>query len=124
MRRHRKYIAFCLKKAKKNEIDNYRHAAAIIKGGRIIAVGVNSNKAGCLIDPIYENKGVHAELDAICKLTEKQIRGSTLYVAGWSRANNLILSKPCPKCQEYIKKFDLKAVYYSTPDGEYERLII
>lgn len=124
MKRHKKYIALCLKKAKKNDIDNYRHAAVITKGGRVLSVGINTNKAGCLIDPLYEMKGVHAELNALCRLSEKQIRGSTLYVAGWSKANNLILSKPCPKCQEYIKKFDLKAVYYATPNGEYEKLII
>ncbi|OZB98169.1 deaminase [Paenibacillus sp. XY044] len=124
MSRHKKFIAFCLKKARKNRIDNYRLAATIIKGGRVIAVGVNSNKAGCLIDPLYENKGVHAELDALCKLSEKQIKGSIMYVAGWSKANNMITSKPCPKCQEYMKKFDLKAVYYSMPNGEYEELTI
>lgn len=124
MKRHKKYIAFCLKKAKQNRIENYRHAAAIIKGGRIISVGTNSNKPGCLIDPIYENKGVHAELNALCKLSEKQIKGSIMYVAGWSKANNMITSKPCPKCQEYIKKFDLKAVYYSMPNGEYGEMLL
>ncbi|KAA9007213.1 hypothetical protein F4V43_01630 [Paenibacillus spiritus] len=115
-------MKYCLKKAKENEIDNYRHFAAVIKGGRLIHTGINNNKVGSLIDPLYENKGCHAELMALCKLTEEQIRGSVLYVAGWSRGNNMVTSKPCPVCQKYIAKFNLKAVYYSTPEGGYEEL--
>lgn len=87
-------------------------------------MGYNSNKAGCLVDPSYGKKGVHAELDALCKLPEEQIKGSTLYVAGWSKGNNVVTSKPCPYCQGYIRKFDIKAVYYSVPTGEYEEMII
>lgn len=124
MKRHNRYIRFCLKKAKQNDIDNYKHCAVLVKGNRILSVGLNSNKAGCLVDPLYDKKGVHAELDALCKLSEDQIKGSTLYVAGWSRGNHVVTSKPCPYCQEYLKKFDIKAVYYSTPTGGYEEMII
>lgn len=86
--------------------------------------GANSTKKGVLVDPLYEGKGCHAELMALYSLTKEEIKGSMLYVAGWSRGNNLVNSKPCPICQQYIKKFELKAVYYSLPNGEYEKLII
>ncbi|QWU18452.1 hypothetical protein KP014_19975 [Paenibacillus sophorae] len=117
-------MKYCIKKANQHQIDNYRHAACVVKGGRLVNVGVNTNKKGRLIDPLYEEKGCHAELMALCSLSEEQVRGSVLYVAGWSKGNNIVNSKPCPICQQYIKKFDLKAVYYSLPNGEYEELII
>lgn len=94
----------------------------MIKGGRLIKLGVNKSKQGILIDRLYKDKGCHAELMALCSLPEDKIKGSVLYVAGWSKGNNAVNSKPCPICQKYIKKFELKAVYYSIPNGEYEQL--
>jgi Deoxycytidylate deaminase len=113
-----------LKKAKENPIDNYRHAAAIIKGGKLLSTGINTNKKGVLVNSLYGEKGCHAELMALCKLPEDKIKGSVLYVAGWSKGNNIVKSKPCSICQKYIAKFDLKAVYYSVPSGEYEKMRI
>lgn len=47
----------------------------------------------------------------------------TLYVSGINKSGNIINSKPCSKCQNYLKKYRLKAIYYSLPNGEYAQYI-
>lgn len=112
-----------MKKALVHEIDNYRHAACIVRGGRMIKTSTNSTKEGILSDPLYKNKHTHAELALLCKLDPEMIEGAILYVSGLTKEGRKNLSKPCECCQAYIRKFNLKAVYYSLPDGGYERLV-
>lgn len=114
----KRWIKTCLKIASRNKIKHYKHASILVKGGRIISIGVNKTKAGCLGDPCYHLKGWHAELDCLHKVDPKDAKGAILYVGGWSKGGRVIKSKPCPYCQQYLKKFDLKAVYYSLPNYE------
>lgn len=89
----------------------------LIRGGKVISIGINKYKAGCLIDQCYGLKGFHAECNALYRFKPEDTKGSILYVAGWSKGGNVVCSKPCKHCQEYLKRFDLKAIIYSTPDG-------
>lgn len=115
--RHKRWITFALKQAQKSKMDGYKHCAVLIKSGKPISIGLNGMKAGRLADKLYDLCGWHAECDALCNLSEETIRNSVLYIAGWNKSGNVITSKPCEKCQEYLEKFDLKAIYYSTPEG-------
>ncbi len=123
MCRHRQWIQVALRHAHKSEVPHYKHASVLVKGGKIIAVGINKNKCGCLGDPLYGLKGWHSELDVLFDLDPERVRGATLYVAGWSKGKNVVRSKPCRYCQEFIKRFDLKEVYYSVNDKNiFERM--
>lgn len=93
-----------------------------MRGGKVISIGINKNKAGCLEDSCYGLKGWHAELDCLHKLDPETVKGAILYVAGWSKGGNVVVSKPCRYCQQYLKKFNLKAIYYSMPNYKYEAM--
>ena len=96
----------------------------MIRGGKLLKTGINKTKAGCLGDPIYAYRQWHSELDALHNLPKDQVKGAILYVAGWTKGGRIALSKPCRHCQQYLKKFPLKAIVYSLPDGSYEKMII
>lgn len=117
--RHNRWIRLCLKFAQKSEVHSFKHGAVLVKGGKIIAYGINNNKKpGCLAHEIYGEKKWHSETDVLTKVRRKNVDGAILYIAGISKADNIILSKPCECCNHFIKQFNLKAVYYSNKLGQ------
>lgn len=124
-KRDRRWINYCLRKSYSHKVNNsYRHVACLVQGGRIIRTGTNKAKAGCLKDKIYEYRQHHAELDTLCSLNPKDVKGGILYVAGWTKGDNIVKSKPCRHCMEYLQKFDLKKIVYSMPNGDFEELVL
>lgn len=121
--RHENYIKLCLKLAQKSSFYKYKHSALLVKGGSVIATGLNKNKIGEAKNPLYKRKKIHAELDLLSKFTPEEIRGAILYVAG-IRNGEILYSCPCSTCQSLIKNYNLKAVYYSNLAGEPERLYL
>lgn len=99
-------------------------SAVVVKGGRVLAMGVNRDKPGYLKSRLYALfQGVHAEVDAVLQCDPDELRGAELYVVGHRpRSGALITSKPCEACQSYLADVGLKAVYYHEPDGVIRRL--
>ncbi len=100
----------------------HRHAAVIVKAGRVLAVGRNRNKThpGSVLDADGETilKTIHAEFDAISKVKNKQLlKGATIYVARLGRNGHPGMSCPCEMCQHLISKYGLKKAVYTTEDG-------
>lgn len=124
--RHNRWINYCLKIAKKSAAPEHKHAAALVKGGRLIAYGVNNyRKSGIIADAIYGNRKWHSETDVLCKVSEEDTEGAILYIAGWTKGGNLVCSKPCDCCQKFIKKYQgLKAIYYCNDIGEPVKMVI
>ena len=100
----------------------HRHAAVIVKGSRVLAVGRNRNKTHP-VSVFYEDgeeipKTIHAELDAISRVKNKeQLKGATIYVARVGRGGHPGMSCPCEMCQELIGKYGLKRAVFTTDDG-------
>lgn len=101
--RHLRYINLCLRIARRN-LDKYPHShgAILVKGGRVIGQGNNR----------YEN-GMHAEVSAIMKSRQTDLRGADLYVSRALRAKSCGISKPCPDCERVIREYGIKTVYYT-----------
>lgn len=99
-------------------------SAVVVKGGRVLAMGVNRNNPGYLKSRLYERfQGIHAEVDAVRQCEPEELRGAELYVVGHRpRSGALITSKPCEACQAYLSDVGLKAVYYHGPDGVIRRM--
>ena len=95
-----------------------------MKGGKIISIGINKNKAGCLGHECYGLKGWHSELDALINIDPDKTKNAILYVAGISRGGNVVKSAPCKYCQEYLKQFPLKTIIYSLPNFQYGQMKI
>ena len=100
----------------------HRHAAIIVKGGRVLAIGRNRDKTHP--SSVFYNNGerilktIHAELDAISRVKDKrQLRGATIYVARMGRSGHPGMSCPCEMCQDLINKYGFKKAVYTTDYG-------
>lgn len=121
--RHEKWIKTTLKLAKKSRVYRYKHAAILVKGGKIIGYGINNNKRkGKTKYDFYECRAFHAELDILSKFKPEEIKNAILYVAGINKNNKVVLSKPCKHCQQLISMYNLKAVYYCDENGNVNQL--
>ncbi len=98
-----------------------RIGAAIVSKGSVIGVGHNEvNRYTSKWKQVWPGS-LHAEesavLDALKKHTHDKLIGSTIYVSRLNSAGELALSKPCSHCQAILKAFQIKEVYYTTPNG-------
>ena len=121
-----KYLRMALRKIESEDFSEkiqHRHVAVIAKAGRILSVGRNRNKTHPESVTLNENgdrvlKSIHAELDAICKVKNKeQLKGATIYVARLGRSGHPGMSCPCTMCQGLINKYGLKRAVFTTDYG-------
>lgn len=115
--RHERWLKLCLRLTSRSKMPEHRHAAVLIRGGKVISFGVNKSKAGVFADRVYGLKGWHSEADCLLSIHRDKIKDAVLYIAGVTKTGRLANSKPCPCCQQFISKFDLKGVYYSDEQG-------
>lgn len=112
------------------KLKRHKHAAIIVKGGKIIGVGINSMKPHPMalprnimntgertLDEIYT---IHAEMAAIRSVKNKEnLKGTTIFVGRLSDCWGETLSCPCPICTFYLKKYGIQRAIYSTNDGHW-----
>jgi len=90
----------------------------LIKGGCLISAGVNKTAAPKRFTPQREGMHLHAEIDCLVNIDRDKSKNAVMYVAGKTAANNLMKTKPCKECQQFIGKMGVKRVVYQ----EYEEL--
>lgn len=119
--RHDRWIQTAFRLSKNSSCRQYRMCALLVKGGRIIKIGLNRNiPAQAKTDYYPEYCQVHAETDCLVGVERETLEGATLYIAGRTRTNSVLLSKPCRHCQNFLRQFPLKAVFYQTSEGKSE----
>lgn len=116
--RHERWLRLCLRMTRRSKMPEHRHAAILVKGGKVISYGINKRKAGMLADRVYGLKGWHSEADCLLSIHKKNVKDAVLYVAGVTKTGRLANSKPCLCCQEFINKYKLKGVYYLNERNE------
>ena len=99
-----------------------KHGAVIVYKNKIIASGYNE-----ICNYMNANYSIHAEVAAISKLfyNKKILEFCDIYVVRVARAtfaNCLKNSKPCKSCTNFINKYNLRNIYYST-NYRYEELL-
>jgi deoxycytidylate deaminase len=116
-RRDQKFLDLAFKIASLSTCTQ-KHGAVIVKGGRVMAVGINKdrNDPGFVASDTAEGaKGtifsVHAEMMALAKV--KDPRGAILYVARRSRTGLRAFSRPCDNCTKALIKAGVKSVVYT-----------
>lgn len=128
MARHERWLESARRHSKKSNFPHYRMSAILVKGGRVMSIGVNKSGSGHLKAPEYTyishtmHRGIHAELAAILAANEEDVRGATLYVSGETSKGGLIMSKPCLACQSILKRYGIKDVFYHDREGSVNRL--
>lgn len=91
-----------------------QHGAIIVRGGRVLSVGINSdrNSPAIVEDPKTE-AAYHAEQAAI-RAYKGSLEGASIYIARTNRKGVWRMSKPCLRCQAAIKSSKIRNVYYTT----------
>ena len=102
--------------------ERQRHGCVIVKGGRVISVGVNTfrNHPLFVSDP-NRNSSYHAEINAMRGV---EVKGATVYVARISRNNSPVLSAPCVYCMHAIMKSGAKRIVWTTNTNEPEEILL
>jgi pyrimidine deaminase RibD-like protein len=89
-----------------------RHSSIILKQGKPIAFGFNSD-------------GFHAEEEALNKQWfGYNFKNHVMINIRLTPGNKIGNSKPCPACLELLKFKKLRKVIYSTNEGTFEEIIL
>lgn len=110
----KKFLALASKMAETSDVDN-KHGAVVVKGGRVLQLGVNKWTNKGLIqeeDNWQPVLTVHAEVDALSRVDDAQ--GAVLYIARAPRGKNgSKFSRPCHRCMEAIRAAGIKRIIYT-----------
>jgi deoxycytidylate deaminase len=109
----------------KSDHPTFKLSACIVLKKTILSIGHNYlTKTHPMIRKYDPYKTLHAELDAIIKVKNKeQLRGATIYIYREDRQGKKALAKPCPVCQKIIKAFGIKKMEYTTINGWYSEKV-
>jgi hypothetical protein len=115
--RHERWLSVCLRIVNRSPSTTYKHVSLLVRGGSLLAYAYNRNdRPGKLTYNPYDLKGWHSELSVLYKFSPADVKGATLYTVGITPGGNLTESCPCPICQDLIRQYCLKAVYYFDRD--------
>lgn len=107
------------KESEKSDVVRAKLSALLIDNkGHIVCRAFNYKRD---LDKSNGKFTVHAE-EALIAKWRQSFKGYTLFVYR-RMAKGFGMAKPCPKCQELIKKAEVEEVYYTTYDN-FEKLIL
>lgn len=92
-----------------------KHGAVIVKGGRVLATGINKERNHPMkvsSEHIKTHCSVHAEIDALKKVDNAQ--GATIYVARVNRRGEDRNSRQCEYCYKDLKDSGIKKIIYTS----------
>jgi deoxycytidylate deaminase len=107
-----------------DEIDlRCRHFAFILKKGKIVSIGKNSNKSHPINQKYgyFKGSGLHAEACAIIKSGKIDHTNHTLVTFRIDRNDKVAMGRPCKNCQKLLKDVAFKQIFYSNEQGEFEQ---
>lgn len=98
-----------------------RHGAVIVKGGRVISVGINTMRNDPdKVEDARTQSSVHAEVAAIRAVGhDVNLKGAEIYIARVSKKGEPMMSGPCDNCQDALRSAGIRKVHY-TIDSEIE----
>ena len=114
----RRWMEVARRILKQSSHHKYRFSSVLIKGGRLINIGINSSGGPA---PFYKNsdkRGRHAECRCLYGLSKKATKGCTLYCCGETIIGNLVCSRPCSMCWVEVEKMRIKRVVHYSIRGE------
>jgi hypothetical protein len=104
-----------------NNGQEYHLAALLWRRGKLLRIGINSNRADPSHTRYFEDGDsaccTHAEMDALCVARP----GDYLEVMRWKPNGKLAMAKPCEYCQLRIRRLDIN-VRYTDENGNWARL--
>ncbi len=103
-----------------SKLSNYhthKLAAIIVKGNRIISLGVNDQKTHPKSDTRFQK--LHAELAAIIR-SRADLRGASIYVYRETRNGEIGCSFPCSSCYSAIRSSGIKRIFFTDYNNSYK----
>jgi deoxycytidylate deaminase len=85
------------------------------KGNRVISFAPNKFRNSPWID--CNNATVHAEVAAIRAASDRDLRGSTIYVSRVAKDGHTALARPCKNCMIAITEAGIKEIIYTNNLG-------
>jgi cytidine deaminase len=82
---------------------HYKHVALVIKGGAIIAAGMNLTR--------------HAEVAALLSLFPSDRSGVKVISVRIRKDGSFAMAKPCSACEKFMRESGVKKVTWSDSDG-------
>ena len=115
-------------RAKELAMSNGRtyHLAAILKrDGRVIRIGENTHKTHPRFKRQYSDGTWGSHMHAEMNVLRFARPGDEIEVMRFTKCGkHMTMAKPCPLCEEEIKKSGIKKVKYTNWEGEWEELKI
>ena len=97
------------------------HVSLLMHGDFLITYGVNQESQNCQYALGYQNNSIHSEWNCIRRFKRKfsieRLNECELWNIRLTRKRELRNSKPCTRCFNYLSKFTLRKIYYSTDEG-------
>jgi len=105
----------------KSDYESQKLGCVIVKKNKIISVGFNQRKTHPKSNTRFNH--IHAELSAVLGVDKELLRNSAAYVYRETKDGKAAMAKPCPACEDVLKRVGIKKVYYSSIDGFKEEYI-
>lgn len=101
-----------------------RHLSFIVMRNKIVSSGINDSYKTHTEAARWGHwhHSIHSELDAIVKFSGKNLSRHTMYNLRISRANQIVLSKPCKKCEAMLHYYGIECIY-TNERGKFQRLL-
>lgn len=113
-----KFFHLAKKLSQKSDHRRCKLGCVIIKKDKILGLGYNKMRTTPRSNHPY--RFTHAELDAIINTNNlEDLSGSDLYIFRQTKDGILANSFPCQYCQDLLREFKIKTVYY-TDKNKYE----
>ena len=110
------------------------HVAFILKGRKVISLGINNfhktNRICHTYKPTRHHLAdyracAHSEVQSTAKfrhLPIREIRKLTLVSIRINNKNQLAFAQPCPNCAYHLGKWGYDDIWYSTNEGTFDRM--
>lgn len=96
--------------------------AFLFRGKTLIRMGENSNKGHPKCRRIYKDRKVGFSQHAEMNVLRFARPNDTLIVVRFKKNGEATMAKPCPHCEEHIRKHNIRKVYYTDWNGNFVKL--
>lgn len=125
MRKDEKFMSLAMDKASFSHcVARYRMGSVIVQNNRDIVSSAHN---------IYQindkSPTIHSEVAAVIRANKSRLPGSTIYVSGYrinriTGVRNTICTRPCNKCQLFLRMFDIKWMVYLDKTGNIQQELL
>ena len=133
MKKYDRLIEIAKEIKPKTQTGKFFHVSFVMKGGKILHIGVNDYFKRNNISSKYKRfkkslnskqyiAGIHSEVSALSKFKyNEDVSNLVLVNVRINNLNQVECSCPCPNCAKFIKEMGIKKVYFSEKTGLFSR---